>query len=181
MANLTKIVLAATLFTSTVASANDQTFLATYIHSEYNRPHAQARLIAEAVVKASKDFSVGQPLIMALIAKESSFIPNLSYHGAIGLTMVVESVHRDKLHGKNIRNINTNVSIGVKIFKECLESMRGNTLHALALYNRGCSIEPDHRMRKKIKEGSHYANWVINKSKVIKQTLSNLYHESKKG
>ena len=61
-------------------------------------------------------------LLLAVIAVESSFVPNArSSHGAVGLTQVLPKYHKDKIKGRNLEKPEVAIEVGAIVLGNCLE------------------------------------------------------------
>lgn len=79
--------------------------------------------IATAVVYQSKKHHIGTLALLKLIANESSFRYNArSKKGAIGLMQVRAIDHGDKIKGRSLHNVNTNIEVGTQILKDCINN-----------------------------------------------------------
>lgn len=91
--------------------------------------------IGNAIVKYADVKGISRSLLTAVISKESNFKYRAqSPSGAIGLTQVVPKWHYDKISGRDILNIDTNVEVGATILKDCLNKTKGNEVQALRCY-----------------------------------------------
>ena len=104
-------------------------------HTRGKVTHTQAVKIVKAVHKHSFEQQVDPEIIFKIIQTESTYNPKAKGGSAVGLMQIVPYWHRDKIQGRNLRNVDTNVEVGVKIFKEALEKSNGNIRKALWRYN----------------------------------------------
>ena len=104
-------------------------------HTRGKVSYAQAVKIVKAVHKHSFEHHVDPDVIFKIIQVESSYDPKAKGGASIGLMQVIPYWHRDKIQGRNLFNVDTNVEVGVKIFKEALERSNGNIRKALWRYN----------------------------------------------
>jgi soluble lytic murein transglycosylase-like protein len=93
--------------------------------------------INEAIVSASKKYSLDPNLIKAVIRTESNFNPNaVSSSGAMGLMQLMPKTS-DSLGVNNPFSVYDNVSGGSKYLKEMLDRFDNDEKLALAAYNSG--------------------------------------------
>lgn len=104
-------------------------------HTRGKVSYAQAVKIVKAVHKHSFEHHVDPDVIFKIIQIESSYDPKAKGGASIGLMQVIPYWHRDKIQGRNLFNVDTNVEVGVRIFKEALEKSNGNIRKALWRYN----------------------------------------------
>lgn len=89
----------------------------------------EASTIAVAIIKWAEYYEVDQNIMFAIAKIESRFDKHaISSMGAMGLLQVMTKVHLDKLimakkelHNPEIFDIDTNLFIGTRIFKDCLD------------------------------------------------------------
>ena len=104
-------------------------------HARGKVSYAQAVKIVKAVHKHSFEHHVDPDVIFKIIQTESTYDPKARGGASIGLMQIIPYWHRDKIQGRNLYNVDTNVEVGVKIFKEALEKSNGNIRKALWRYN----------------------------------------------
>lgn len=104
-------------------------------HTKGKVPYAQAVKIVKAVHKHSFDHHVDPDIVFKIIQTESTYDPKAKGGASIGLMQVIPYWHKDKIKGRNLYDIDTNVEVGVRIFKEYLEKSNGNIRKALWRYN----------------------------------------------
>lgn len=94
--------------------------------------------IVNAVFKEATKNNLDPFLILGMIKTESTFKPTSSNRsGAKGLMQVIPRYHRDKIRGRNIMNIETNVEVGVQVYADCLNNNNGNMKKASRCYSGG--------------------------------------------
>lgn len=105
------------------------------------------RIVQSAYVNAS---SAGLPplLVLAVVAKESSFSPDArSHYGAVGLMQVVPRIHAqavaDISHPAGLRHPESNIATGTRILKGYLKGAGGNIRKALTRYSGGARKYPE--------------------------------------
>ncbi len=77
-------------------------------------------------------------LIVSLMNTESKFRPwAKSVEGARGLMQVIPRWHQDKIRGRNINHIETNIEVGTQVLADCLDRRKGNLTKALHCYSSG--------------------------------------------
>lgn len=96
--------------------------------------------IVSAVFKETKKHGIDPFLMISVIKTESTYRPGArNKSGARGLTQVVPRWHRDKIKGRNIMNIETNIEVGTQIFADCLARNEGNVKKASRCYSGNAS------------------------------------------
>lgn len=92
--------------------------------------------MVNAVFKEATKHKLDPFLIFGMIKTESTFKPTISNRsGAKGLMQVIPRYHRDKIRGRNIMNIETNVEVGVQVYADCLDKHNGNMIKASRCYS----------------------------------------------
>ena len=110
------------------------------------------RMVNAAFAEGKKQ-NIDPFLIVSLINTESKFIPwAKSTEGARGLTQVIPKWHRDKIKGRNIEHIETNIEVGIQVLADCLDKHRGRLRRALNCYSGG-----DAQYMAKLKDGYEQA------------------------
>ena len=90
------------------------------------------------IKQAASQHGISEGLIKAVMHTESGFNANArSPVGAQGLMQVVPRFHRDKIAGRSILNIDTNVEVGTQVLGDCLLRHKGATRLALKCYSGG--------------------------------------------
>jgi soluble lytic murein transglycosylase-like protein len=97
--------------------------------------HTQAVKIVQAVHKHSFEQQVDPDIIFKIIQTESTYDPKARGGASVGLMQIIPYWHRDKIQGRNLFNVDTNVEVGVRIFKEYLDQSNGSIRKALWRYN----------------------------------------------
>lgn len=91
--------------------------------------------VVNSVYKYSKHYNINPKLVLGLIASESEFKKNIvSAHGAIGYMQVMPKYHQDKLKGRSLLDLNTNIQVGIKILSDCFRKF-SSIDKALGCYN----------------------------------------------
>lgn len=94
--------------------------------------------MVNAVFKEATKHNLDPFLIIGMIKTESTFKPSISNRsGAKGLMQVIPRYHRDKIRGRNIMNIETNVEVGVQVYADCLSNNNYNMKKASRCYSGG--------------------------------------------
>jgi len=134
--------------------------------------HSTAQRIIKAVILESKSASVDPSKIFRIIETESHYIVNaVSFAGAKGLMQVLPSAHPEKVKGKNLFDITTNVRIGIQIYKEIRKRKGLSEKDALQAY---AGAPAGSRYTKKVRS----VNWSYNKlSKHLKGAVPESYNE----
>lgn len=104
-------------------------------HSKGKVTYNQAVKIVNAVHKHSFDQQVDPDVIFKIIQTESTYNPKARGGASIGLMQIIPYWHRDKIQGRNLYNVDTNIEVGVRIFKEYLDQSNGSIRKALWRYN----------------------------------------------
>ncbi len=129
----------------------------------------QLQVLAATIYKESQSAQVDPLLVAALISKESSFRPTVVSHaGAVGLMQLRPFVAEDVAIRSNeiwsgpntLREPQLNVRLGVRYYRELIDSFNGDERLALIAYNRGPS-----RLRGQLRNGgsvqSRYADGIL--------------------
>jgi soluble lytic murein transglycosylase-like protein len=101
----------------------------------------EARDIVLSTLKWANEFSIDEKLLLAIAKVESNFhVHAISTSGAYGLMQVIPVWHKDKilearkvLGNPEIFNINTNIWLGAKVLRKCLDD-QSNINKALLCY-----------------------------------------------
>jgi len=106
------------------------------------------------ILDTAKKASVDGDLMIGLVAAESSFIPDMVHYQAgsndYGLFQL-----NNLWHDQSRGDVNRHIEIGIKHYKWCLTTEKGNERRALSRYNTGGGDNPagrqyyNHVMRKK--------------------------------
>ena len=104
-------------------------------HTRGKVTHTQAVKIVKAVHKHSFEQQVDPDIIFKIIQTESTYNPKARGGASVGLMQIIPYRHRDKIQGRNLYNVDTNVEVGVRIFKEYLDQSNGSIRKALWRYN----------------------------------------------
>lgn len=114
-----------------------------FISSWYRVPPARARQIAEVAFRVSKEHRLDPYLVLAVIAVESSFRPDVvnRYGGAYGLMQIAVRVHRRRVEAAGGRRrlflITPNIRIGVELLAQYGARIQSRLRHALWRYSGG--------------------------------------------
>lgn len=96
------------------------------------------RRIVDAAWTQAKKHSLDPFLILTTIKTESRFKPSASNpSGAKGLMQVMPRWHHDKIAGRDILNIETNVEVGTQILVDCINKFNGVISKGLRCYSGG--------------------------------------------
>jgi len=101
-----------------------------------------AEQIAKSILKSSKKYGFPPEIILALMKRESTFIPTLtSKAGCKGLMQINGPKHLEKLKSRGLSEnspklfyIEPNIDIGCQILREYYDSSNGNIKKALKRY-----------------------------------------------
>lgn len=108
-------------------------------HTKGKVTTSTASQIVRAVHKYSFMYEVDPVIIFKIIQNESTYNHSVKARtsNATGLMQVIPRWHRDKIKGRNLRNIDVNVEVGVRVYREYLNLAKGNPRHALWRYHGG--------------------------------------------
>lgn len=107
--------------------------LVSYISKKYRS--TKAKEIVRNILAASKISKLAPHLIASVAAVESGFSQySHSREGARGLMQIIPKYHKDKLKGRNVYDIATNIRVGAAILAEYIEDQRSLPL-GLQRYN----------------------------------------------
>lgn len=96
------------------------------------------RKIINVAYAQARKHGIDPFLILTTIKTESRFrVDAKSSAGAQGLMQVMPRWHRDKIAGRNIKNIETNIEVGTTILVDCLDKHKQNVTLALRCYSGG--------------------------------------------
>lgn len=94
-----------------------------YLEYKTGRSTPQHEQIVRAVYKHAKAKNLDPTLVLGLIEQESMFKPRVSSRaGAKGLMQVIPRYHKDKIRGRNIYDIDTNIDVGTSILREYMDN-----------------------------------------------------------
>ncbi len=92
--------------------------------------------MVNAVFKEATRHSLDPFLLVSLVGIESRYQARAaSKAGARGLMQVIPRWHRDKIKGRDIMNIETNIEVGSQILADCLDNNNGNLKKASRCYS----------------------------------------------
>lgn len=135
-------------------SAKDQR-AAAFIAKRYRIAREAANIIVAEAVRAGEEHKIDPYLLLALIARESSFNPFAeSSVGALGLTQNLPEAHPEKIstlsdQGGHILDVSDNIRLGAQVLREYLARFNGNETLALQQYN-GALADPSRSYSKAI-------------------------------
>lgn len=90
--------------------------------------HKTAQHIIRSVVREAKKAKLNPEVVFRIIEIESHYKQYaVSSAGAKGLMQVLPSAHPEKIKGKNLFDIDTNIQIGIAIYKEIQKRQLGNS------------------------------------------------------
>ena len=120
---------------------------------------SMAKRITNSVIYHAQRTGIEVKTILGIIMKESTFNAKAkSGYGAVGLMQVVPRYHKDKIAGRDITRIETNIEVGTTILKNCLDAS-GNKTRALACYS-GQSTTKVTKYKQKVNAfGKDYLNF----------------------
>jgi soluble lytic murein transglycosylase-like protein len=92
--------------------------------------------MVNAVFSEAKKRGLDPIMGIAMIGVESRYNPTArSREGARGLTQVIPKWHKDKIRGRSITHIETNVEVGFTVLDDCLVKKKGNLNKAFGCYS----------------------------------------------
>lgn len=100
----------------------------------------QAVRIVQAAFNEARKQHLDPLLILSVISAESSFKSRAkSAYGARGLMQVVPRWHRDKIKGRSVTDVSTNIEVGTQILQDCLIKNNDHLNKAMRCYSGGAS------------------------------------------
>lgn len=120
---------------------NKIALLTDYIVNGYQVSESKAHKIVYEAFHISEQKGIDPLLLLAITAVESSFNDKAkNSSGAVGLVQALPRAHPEKireikLNGGSVYGIRNNLSLGAQIYKEYLDSSKGNQTIALQRYN----------------------------------------------
>lgn len=96
--------------------------------------------IVNAVFAQAQKHNLDPLLILSTIKHESRFrVQAANPSGAKGLMQVMPRWHRDKIAGRNIFDIETNIEVGTQVLVDCLDKFNGVIAKGLRCYSGGAA------------------------------------------
>lgn len=117
---------------------------AEWVKEEARQPinDATAKSIVDAAHEYGKQYGFDPLFLLSIMKVESNFRPKVkNKYGAHGLMQVVPRFHKDKIKGRNILAIKTNVQVGTKILRDCFDRHKQKFAAAISCYNGGASAK----------------------------------------
>lgn len=137
--------------------------------------------MVNAVFFESKKHDMDPRVMFSVIKKESRYNPRAKNRsGARGLTQVIPRWHKNKIKGRNIMHIETNIEVGTKVMADCLESNNGIIKKAFKCYSGGAknytsSIKANYAAIQQAEIAYRFENELtIDKSPSLEDTMSTL-------
>ena len=96
-----------------------------------------AKTIVDAVYEQASKHRIDPLLVLTMINIESGFRPKVRNRNASGLMQVIPYWHRDKIAGRNIFDVRTNIEVGTTILQDCLIKVKDNFAKAVSCYSGG--------------------------------------------
>jgi soluble lytic murein transglycosylase-like protein len=132
------------------AQATEVRFI-NYLKAHWKTPEELAQTVVRTAIQQSQSTGLPVTLILAVIAKESSFRPTVeSSYGAQGLMQVVPRFHAEKLEGRPegaLLNPEHNIEVGSWVLVEYLDKAKGDARKALRKYSGGANAYYERVMR----------------------------------
>lgn len=108
----------------------------------------QALKISRAVFDEVSTHRIDPYLVIAMISAESMFNTKAgSKAGARGLMQVMPRWHKDKIKGRNIFDVRTNIEVGLQILQDCLVKASDRMTSGLKCYSGGASKKYEMRIK----------------------------------
>lgn len=122
--------------------------LTQHISSTFKCSFDLAKRIVDSAYTQATLTGLSPFLILAVVAKESSFSPQArSSYGAVGLMQVVPRMHADAVaritHPEGLEHPESNIATGTSILKRYLVRAKGNLTKALSKYSGGAKRYPE--------------------------------------
>jgi soluble lytic murein transglycosylase-like protein len=116
--------------------------LTRFISNKYKQPAEVVARIVNSAFQNAVSASLSPLLILAVVAKESRFIPEaVSFYGAEGLMQVVPRMHPEAVakieHPDGLFHPESNIKAGTSILKDYLKRANGDLKQALRKYSGG--------------------------------------------
>lgn len=113
-----------------------------FIATVYHQPAGIARRIVEAAYVHAHASGLSPMLVLAVVAKESSFkLDAQSHYGAVGLMQVVPRFHKAEIaaisHPSGLKHLESNIAAGTRILRKYIKSSHGDVNQALHRYSGG--------------------------------------------
>lgn len=116
-------------------------------HTKEQIKWPQAVKIASVVFDEVSSHRIDPYLVVAMISAESMFNTKAgSSAGARGLMQVMPRWHKDKIKGRNIYDVRTNIEVGVQILQDCLVKASDRMTRGLKCYSGGASKKYETRI-----------------------------------
>ena len=137
------VLLLASAFPAFADVAPTKTALVEMISKETEKTgvkHNDIVRMVEAAFAEGKKQNIDPFLLVSLMRTESKFHPRAkSTEGARGLMQVIPKWHQDKIKGRGIEHIETNIEVGTQVLADCLDKHRGRLRRALNCYSSGAA------------------------------------------
>lgn len=145
---LLALFLSTSAFAETTASRQAFAQWITEQSSEAVSGQTASAIVEQTYINAIKH-NIDPLLILSIIKAESGFRPKITNrYGASGLMQVVPKYHKDKIAGRNILLIKTNIEVGVKILQDCFVASNDNFYKAMRCYSGGASAKYVQKIQK---------------------------------
>lgn len=116
-----KYILLLSLLSITTAHAERSKTLDEYIGKLCNKNCVSSHRLKKAVKKVNKKYRLPKHLLMAVLKTESKFKKTAYNSGNYGLMQINKSSHPDKVKGKDLYSVETNIDVGARILSDCLK------------------------------------------------------------
>ena len=136
---LTSIVMMGCVYSANAENGRhtDRLTMSEYIADNYSISEAESRRIIQSVQKHARLMKIDPKIVFGIIRVESGFDRKAYNRGSYGLMQIQKKWHRDLIKGRDLLNIDVNIEVGTKIFKNCMEKHRADVKRALLCYNGG--------------------------------------------
>lgn len=108
--------------------------------TQYMQYHCRSGCVGEgdlvtSVMSTASMLNIDFKDLLAIVKVESNFKPKAKSGKNRGLMQVNVRYHQDKLKGKDVYDVATNIAVGGQIYSDCLDKSRGEKRNALKCYN----------------------------------------------
>lgn len=122
--------------TENAGQTSDLITLSVFLSDKFKQPLDLILSITNEVkAQAFKDFPTMAD-VLAIVAVESSFNPRARHKGSMGLMQINLPAHKNKLKGKDVFNVQTNIAYGISILRDYYLAT-GSRDAAVLAYNAG--------------------------------------------
>lgn len=123
------------VFTAIPAQANND--LQSVIDKYCRVDCVSSTKLVDVATRAATAYRFDINALLAIIHIESKYHVKAKNGSSVGLNQVHLRYHKPKFRTKNFFDVEDNTFVGAKIFRECLDRMKGNYPKAFGCYNGG--------------------------------------------